>query len=77
MECFMYGWCACSKHKVSARVLHSILQGQARPYPGLSPLAGATLCVRADELADVKVEALAGEVMMQLAMHPSLLVPKV
>jgi NAD-dependent deacetylase sirtuin 4 len=45
--------------------------------------AGAQLAIvnvgttRADDLADVKVEALAGEVLMQLAMHPSLLVPKV
>jgi NAD-dependent deacetylase sirtuin 4 len=45
--------------------------------------AGAQLAIvnvgatRADELADVKVESLAGEVMMQLAVHPSLLVPKV
>ncbi|WIA09476.1 hypothetical protein OEZ85_008877 [Tetradesmus obliquus] len=45
--------------------------------------AGAALAIvnvgptRADDLADVKVEALAGEVCMQLAMHPSLLVPRV
>jgi NAD-dependent deacetylase sirtuin 4 len=45
--------------------------------------AGAQLALvnvgptRADDLADVKVEALAGEVMMHLAMHPSLLLPKV
>lgn len=45
--------------------------------------AGAKLAIvnvgptRADGLADIKVESLAGEVMMQLAMHPSLLVPRV
>ncbi len=42
-----------------------------------SPLA---LCVvgptRADDLADLKVEALAGEAMTRLASHPSLLVPR-
>ncbi len=44
---------------------------------------GATLALvnvgetRADSLADVKVECLAGEVMMKLASHPSLLIPRV
>lgn len=32
---------------------------------------------RADDLADLKVEALAGEVMMRLAAHPRLLLPRV
>jgi NAD-dependent deacetylase sirtuin 4 len=32
---------------------------------------------RADDLADVKVEALAGEAMMKLATHPSLLIPRI
>eukprot|EP00879_Flechtneria_rotunda_P028474 GHRR01030591.1.p2 GENE.GHRR01030591.1~~GHRR01030591.1.p2 ORF type:complete len:100 (+),score=13.12 GHRR01030591.1:256-555(+) len=31
---------------------------------------------RADDIANLKVEALAGEVMMQLAMHPSSQVPR-
>lgn len=31
---------------------------------------------RADDLADIKVEALAGEVMMRLASHPRLLLPR-
>jgi NAD-dependent SIR2 family protein deacetylase len=45
--------------------------------------AGATLAIvnvgptRADGLADFKVEALAGEVMMLLANHPRLLLPRV
>jgi NAD-dependent deacetylase sirtuin 4 len=45
--------------------------------------AGARLAIinvgptRADDLAHVKVEALAGEVMMRLAHHPRLLLPRV
>jgi NAD-dependent deacetylase sirtuin 4 len=45
--------------------------------------AGARLAIvnvgptRADGLADLKVEALAGEVMMRLASHPRLLLPRV
>eukprot|EP00878_Enallax_costatus_P026218 GHUV01028108.1.p1 GENE.GHUV01028108.1~~GHUV01028108.1.p1 ORF type:complete len:143 (+),score=30.96 GHUV01028108.1:339-767(+) len=45
--------------------------------------AGAKLAIvnvgptRADDMADLKVEALAGEVMMQLAMHPNLLLPRI
>jgi NAD-dependent deacetylase sirtuin 4 len=44
--------------------------------------AGATLAIvnvgptRADDLATLKVEALAGEVMMQLASHHCLLLPR-
>lgn len=44
--------------------------------------AGAALAIvnvgptRADDLADLKVEALAGEVMMRLASHPRLLLPR-
>jgi len=44
--------------------------------------AGAALAIvnvgatRADDLADLKVEALAGEVMMRLASHPALLLPR-
>ena len=44
--------------------------------------AGAGLAIvnvgptRADDLADLKVEGLAGEVMMRLACHPRLLLPR-
>jgi len=45
--------------------------------------AGAKLAIvnvgqtRADDMADLKVEALAGEVMARLAAHPSLLLPRI
>lgn len=45
--------------------------------------AAATLAIvnvgptRADDVADFKVEALAGEVMMRLTSHPRLLLPRV
>ena len=47
------------------------------------PPPGAQIAVvnlgetRADDLADLKVEALAGETMMKLATHPDLLIPRI